>query len=400
MKGNYRYVGMLLLLVIALALVGCSGQAVAGASTTQSTPTVEPVKASDSLMAEGKVVPAQSADLSFSTSGVIGEVLVKQGDTVKAGQPLLRLKGSDQLESSIAGAELDLLTAQQAIDDLKNNLDLERANASVAIADAMKELDKAQKKSASKEYKHGDQDQIAVARANYLLTKQDVDDAQTFYNGVKDNGEENLTTAGALSALAAAKQKRDTALANLNYLLAKPNELDVAQMDAQLSQAQAKVEDAQARLARLKDGPDASQMALAGARLKNAQMKLKAAKASLTDLDLVAPIDGTVVTLDAIGGEFVQPGKTVVTLADTANWKVETTDLTELNIARISVGMPAMIHFDALKDYEVVGRVERINLQGENRQGDIVYTIRLNLEKPDARLRWNMTAAVTFLEKK
>lgn len=399
MKGNYRTIGMLFLLVLALALVGCSGQAVAGVST-QAAPTVEPVKAGNSLMSEGKVVPAQSAELSFSTSGVVGEVLVKEGDTVKAGQPLMRLKGSDQLESAIAGAELDLLTAQQAIDDLQTNVGLERAQASLAMADAKKELDKAQKKSASKEYKHGDQEQIDVARANYILAQKAVEEAEEAYNWVKDAGDENVTTAGALSALAAARQKRDTSLANLNYLLARPNELDVAQMDAQLSLAQAKLSDAEQKLSRLKDGPDSNQMALAEARLKDARMKLQAAKASLTDLDLAAPIDGTIVKLDAIGGEFVQPGKTVVVLADTAHWVIETTDLTELNVARVTTGMPAMIRFDALKGYEVVGRVERISLQGENRQGDIVYAVRLKPEQQDERLRWNMTAAVEFLEKK
>jgi hypothetical protein len=33
---------------------------------------------------------------------------------------------------------------------------------------------------------------------------------------------------------------------------------------------------------------------------------------------------------------------------------------------------------------------------GSNRQGDIVYTAEIALAQTDPRLRWNMTAVVTF----
>jgi len=77
---------------------------------------------------------------------------------------------------------------------------------------------------------------------------------------------------------------------------------------------------------------------------------------------------------------------------------VETTDLTELNVDKIALGQPAMIRFDAIPGLDIIGRVTKIKPFGENRQGDVVYTVVLQLEQADPRLKWNMTASVTFLD--
>jgi multidrug resistance efflux pump len=133
--------------------------------------------------------------------------------------------------------------------------------------------------------------------------------------------------------------------------------------------------------------------------VNNAKLSLDAAKAKLNDLELKAPFDGTISTLNTTTGEFVSPGLAVITLADFSTWLIETTDLTELDVAQVNLGQPAMIHFDALPDIGLIGRVTTIKPFGENRQGDIVYTVVLKLETTDPRLRWNMTASVEFLER-
>ena len=50
---------------------------------------------------------------------------------------------------------------------------------------------------------------------------------------------------------------------------------------------------------------------------------------------------------------------------------------------------------DALPDLVLNGRVARIKPLGDNRQGDIVYDVLVDLDQQDPRLRWNMTTAVT-----
>jgi HlyD family secretion protein len=400
MKYKNRFGVVILLALATLLLAACSsGQPSSATQSTVGSDNLPPVRSESSVMAEGKVVPAQDAAISFSITGVVGEVLVKEGEQVSLGQPLVRLLGNEQIQSAIAAGELELLSAQKDLKDLKEQADVARSQAQLAVAEAKKALDKAEKRLDSRDYRRGDQEQVDIARSNYVLSVNGVDKATEFYDQVDDREEDDPVRAEAFSQLAVARQKRDTALANLNYLLDKPNDLDVAQIDAQLSVAQSNLADAERRLTRLQDGPDAEQLSLADARVKNAAVSLEAAKAKLNDLELKAPFDGTISALNTTVGEFVSPGVSVVTLADFSTWLIETTDLTELNIARVKLGQPAMIHFDALPDIGLIGRVTTIKPFGENRQGDIVYTVVLKLETTDERLRWNMTTSVTFLEK-
>ncbi len=85
-------------------------------------------------------------------------------------------------------------------------------------------------------------------------------------------------------------------------------------------------------------------------------------------------------------------------LADTANWQVETTDLTELNIVNVAEGMPVSLTFDAIPGLQLTGKVMQIKPFGDTRQGDIVYTVVVKPDQQDPRLRWNMTSKVTIGE--
>jgi multidrug efflux pump subunit AcrA (membrane-fusion protein) len=59
----------------------------------------------------------------------VAELKVKLGDTVKAGDKLASLGNSDALEAAGNSAQLNLLQAQQALDDLQQS-------ASVSLAQA------------------------------------------------------------------------------------------------------------------------------------------------------------------------------------------------------------------------------------------------------------------------
>jgi HlyD family secretion protein len=88
-----------------------------------------------------------------------------------------------------------------------------------------------------------------------------------------------------------------------------------------------------------------------------------------------------------------------VVLANSTDWEVETTDLTELNINNIQEGDAVKITFDAIPGLELSGTVLRIQSLGQNKQGDITYKVTVKLDKQDDRLRWNMTALVAFANK-
>ena len=46
----------------------------------------------------------------------------------------------------------------------------------------------------------------------------------------------------------------------------------------------------------------------------------------------------------------------------------------------------------------MTGVVEEISITPKNQAGDILYTVHIKLDDPDALLRWGMTVEVTFPE--
>jgi len=69
-------------------------------------------------------------------------------------------------------------------------------------------------------------------------------------------------------------------------------------------------------------------------------------------------------------------------------------------VVRISVGDQAIITFDALPDLKFNGQIQTVNTVGENRQGDITYSVYSDIDQLDDRLRWNMTCSVMIQKKK
>jgi len=85
----------------------------------------------------------------------------------------------------------------------------------------------------------------------------------------------------------------------------------------------------------------------------------------------------------------------VAFVADTSRWIVETKDLAEVDVAKVSVGDPATVKLDAFPDEEFTGTVTTIDPVGKLYLGDMTYQITVSLNEVDARFLWNMTATVT-----
>jgi len=218
-----------------------------------------------------------------------------------------------------------------------------------------------------------------------------------------------------VSGIQAAEQQRASAQANYDKLRAGADadelaaaraqlassragldKLDGEQRSGALAAAQASVDQAQANLDKLRAGASKNELAAAAAEVQSAEAALQLAQVAVAEAELRAPFAGTVAALDAQVGEYLAPGTPVVHVADLSAWRIETTDLTELNIVRVHEGSQAAVTFDAIPDLELSGTVSRIRGLGENKQGDITYVVMIKLDGQDPRLRWNMTASVTI----
>lgn len=127
--------------------------------------------------------------------------------------------------------------------------------------------------------------------------------------------------------------------------------------------------------------------------LEKTLRSLDTARAELTQVKLVAPFAATVVSIEEQPGEYVQPGQIVIVLAKLDNLKIETTDLSELNVAVVDVGQPATVYVEAL-GREFVGVVTAISPISDTIGGDVVYKVTLQLKEQPIDLLWGMSADV------
>jgi HlyD family secretion protein len=173
--------------------------------------------------------------------------------------------------------------------------------------------------------------------------------------------------------------------------------LDTALLEARVREAEANWLVADIQLRFLKRVGSAEQnIESAEADLQRAQALLDSAKAALeAQSALTAPFNAIVVAVDTVAGETVVPGRVVVTLGDLSKFRVETTDLSELDVTRVKVGQTAKVFIEALNK-EMEGRVVDIALVSSTLGGDVVFTVTIELNDQPQGLRWGMSADVTI----
>ena len=382
------------LLIASFLLAGCSLLPSESDSETAAQPTAvqERVVESDSDVAEGSIVPRDYANLVFPISGEVAEVLFQESDNVAAGDVLVRLKSDEQLEAGLQSAQLELLLAQQAYTALQDNAPITTSQAESAVTQAEINLLNAQE--ALDDLDTDDfQEEIDDALEELNDAEADLEDAQEDYDDVKELDEDSDARQDAEDDLEEAQSEYDEALRDYDYLI---TQLEEAQEAVVLAEAQ--LADAQNQADSLVDGIDPDDLAQSQERIQAAEASVAAAEAALDHLELKAPFAGTVVDLDLAPGEKVIANQRVAQIADLSQLYVETTDLTENEVVNINIGQKVTITPDALPDLELEGVVESISDGYEEKSGDIVYTIRIILDESDPLLRWGMTVEVKFIK--
>lgn len=419
-------------LALAFLWAGCTQQpqpAAVPTTTASSVPTVPYQSSSDgAVRASGVVAPARKAQLGFPAAGRVQSVAVKVGDPVQADAVLISLDSS-AATAAVAQAQAGLLRAQANLADLKAGArpqeitaaqaKLEAAQAQAAqlkegarpdeVTAARAELAAAQ--AALQQLYSGPRPADRIAAESALANaKATLQVAQAAYDAVSwrsdvgmlpesqrlQEATNNFNAAQARydalfadpdpDVVAAAQARVQQAQANLDRLLTPATE-------SQIAEAEARVQSAQAELDLLTAGARDEAVAAAQAAVAEAEAALQRARADQAALVLHAPFAGTVTTLTVNPGELVLPGQAVLTLADLDHLQVETTDLSERDVARVAVGQTATIFVESL-DEEIGGQVARIASEASTIGGDVVYTVVIDLDQQPPGLRWGMTVDV------
>ena len=328
---HYRNI-LLIIGLLALALVGCAGQA------TPSGESEEPVVVlAQSIKATGIVVPQKLTKVSFSTSGKIVELPVEVGDEVEQDAALAQLDDID-LVQGVKIAELQ-------VEEAKVNLTI-----------AQNELDRVVKWSPNS-------NSVAAAEAALNNAEASLEIAQSEYDKVA--WVPSVSSTGPSLQLEQATNNFDVAQANLNYLYSNRPDTKRA----------------------------AENLSLADLAFTRSEINRDIAQEALKRAILRAPFSGTVNEVYVHEGEVVTPGTPVMLLADLSTLRIETTDLNENDVVEVAVGDKVIVTFEALPDVQVEGKVVKIGSKAAEGVG-VNYTITIEMDEIPETVRWGMTAYV------
>ena len=337
--------------------------------------------------ATGVVEPNQTVELNWETTGRVESINVAINDQVEKGD-VLAVLADNTLPQSVILAKADLVNAQRELEDLMNST-TETALAYTNLLEAESEL--RTKKDDRDQWNYNNANWIRVydARDAFLDAEEVLKGAQTTFDVLSGVDKDDPEYIEALEALDSARFERDKALRNLNYILGKAYDRQVAEDFADYDVALSKMQDAQREWERVKDGPNADDIVAAEARVA-------AAEATVSQSWIEAPFSGTVTKAFPKVGDQVSIVQNAFRIDDISELFVDV-EISEVDINRIAVGQKAELLFDAILGDNFEAEVVEVSKVGIDSGNGVDFLVTLKIIEQSEQVRPGMTAAVNII---
>ncbi len=349
----------------------------------------------------GTLIAANEADLGFETSGQVTGIFVEVGQEVKAGDLLAQVDDHDAqiayaqakrdlaeltspaalaaAQQAIAAAEIDLANATSTLGYLispivlRRETELKEAEQALADARAIAEASPSDK---------GAQETLAAAQAGWERAKANLSSAQVYYE----------------NTYLPAHFTRWDGVTGKKYV-ARPSEAEILSARAAVAAAQAALEEARYYYTALTGGEVPEEATGSSLQtLEDARLALESAQVDLDGTRLIAPISGTVMSIETSVGDTVGSG-TVMTLADLSRPILEVF-LDESDWANIGVGYEAEVVFDILPERTFKGVVRQVDpaLYTESNSSVVRALVELvNVDEETFNLPFGTSASVDVI---
>jgi multidrug efflux pump subunit AcrA (membrane-fusion protein) len=399
----------LLLLVLVVALSGCAvaeqfgaAQAPAAAPTIAAPlPTPSPIVVSTpsdtltsstassgsgatrrldagSLTYNGEIMADAVVPVVAQAAGQIEEVKVRVGDSVKKGDPLVRI------DSTVAEAQR--AQAQAALELAQSQVELAKTQPKKTDLDAAEAAVKAARAAYNRALGGATDEEKRMALAQLRQAEAAVSVYQSQYDRIASNPfagmmMESLQLQQATLTKEAAQAQYDKVLKG-------------ATAD-QIAAAYAALTGAESQLARLQRGAEPAQIKAAEAGVKQAEAAVYLAQLQLDKTNVEAPADGFIYKLDAVEGGMAGPG-TALAVIFSDNVKI-LIPVEESRYQDVKVGQPVEIRVDAYPDRTFAGGIAEIAPTFDHATRTVQVTVRAT-GVGAAELKPGMFATVQLLE--
>ena len=346
----------------------------------------------DSFIISG-VIEADDIHVGSRLGGRVLKVVAREGETVKAGEPIVLLE-PDVLNASLAEAEANL----------------RQMEAKYMLANAGYRTEEiAQAEAAAKQ---------AQAELNHLISaprRQELDQAAADWAAAKISAENSDKTAQLMEELSKrhliakrrvkdAAAKAEEAEQKMKTLRQRYDQLLAGTGPEEIERMKQRVAETGARLRQLRTGYRKEEIAQAKSALEAARAKVRLSRAALDETVIKAPADALVETLDLESGDLVAAGKPIATLLRTGSLWVRAY-LPETRLRFVQAGDKVSIRVDSFPDRSFSGVVRRIQRQGEvgpakaqspEERVAQVFPTEIVIDDPDHVLRPGMSADVAI----
>lgn len=399
-KNPYVIGGVVVIVIAGIWWANSSNKKTTATPITQQAETGTLVQ---SVSGSGTLVPSIQATVPIPTYGRVTSLFVKDGDMVKADQPMLTVHSLASAQDKAKGLAT-LLSSQDAYNQAITKL----TSLNQALTSSQQALQDAQKNetiqantvtSAQTAYSKS----LIDAKTTANSAQQNVYNAGAAQDKASTNNEQNAADLGAQNAQLGLKS---------SALSAKSSTIDAKNnlLQAQRDEASIKLKTQAANLAHQ----------VAQANLNNQQVSVQAAQANLTvarlayqmltDQTVTAPVAGQIVNMDLVPGQIIDNGSSntntsaistttsgsLFSIIDYSSMRA-VVSVSEVDVASVKIGQIATITLDALPDLTLTGTVATVNAVGTTTQGVTTYTVSIALDSIPKQVAPGMTANASIV---
>ena len=336
-------------------------------------------------------IEADEIRLGSRLGGRVAHVLVEEGETVETGQLLIELEPYDLNDREAAArarlarqkAELQRLQAGYREEEIaqaeQNYLQLKANFEKLRAGPRPQEIEAARAR-------------VKVADAQLQLAQQNHSRTSELYARAAEPKE----------SLDAAIQQLDSARGDVAVSREELSLLEEGTRPEDVAAAKAQMEGALAAWQLTKNGYRAEDIAAAEAAVNEASASLDTILSQKRELQIMAPLDGVIESLDLRPGDLVGPNAPVMSMLDTATLRVRAYLPEDMPL---EVGQRVPLSVDAFPDERFAAEVTFIasqaeftpnNVQTPEDRSRLVFRVKILLREGQDRLRPGMIADVWF----
>lgn len=353
---------------------------------------VEPRPFNVAVSAQGVIEPARTVEVRAGITGRVREVYVREGDTVKAGQRLVRFETQD-LEAQVQQARAQVVAMEAELAQVESQLAGESGK-TLAVQQAETQLQAAKMKLQDL-LKGPSEAQIAQAEAQVAQAEIALNEGIRQLEAMEALYEEGAVTKAALedarARVESAKVQQQAAKKQYEALLEQPSREQVELAEAQVREAEMALAIAKEQEVLKEKSREAVK-----ARLTQANTALRLAESALAKATVTSSENGVVTAVSVKEGAVVTEGMPLVVISASDGMRVRA-KVDETDIARVKVGQRVTFSTDAMWGETFFGVVSEIAPQAVHDGITPGFHVLIDVDDPGNDLRSGMSADVEII---